>query len=313
MNARPTLAMLIPAYNAAKYLPRLLESAAAQTEPFDEIWVYDDCSTDDTAQAAQAYGAHVLRGETNRGCSAGKNALAKHVSVDWLHFHDADDALLPNFVSSARKWMADGKYDVVLFDYEYRDLETDELILTRRFDHQLLQDARLCAIREQINPFCGLYRRTAFLDAGGWDEDPAVLFNEDVAFHIRLAFAGLSFAAQNGPSVINYRRSGSMSASNSLKCLQAHFEVMRRTLARPDAKPYRHEIAKKLWTAAGALAAHDDWQSADAAIALARRICKPPKIAGSATFRALAQVYPHAAMRMREHWVRMTKPALRAR
>lgn len=313
MNARPTLAMLIPAYNAAKYLPRLLESSAGQTEPFDEIWVYDDCSTDNTAEVAQAHGARVLRGETNRGCSAGKNALAKHVSADWLHFHDADDALLPNFVSLARKWMTEGKYDVVLFDYEYRELETDELILTRRFDHELLKDARLCAIREQINPFCGLYRRTAFLKSGGWDEDPAVLYNEDVAFHIRLAFAGLSFAAQNGPSIVNYRRSGSMSAANALKCLQAHFEVMRRTLARPDAGPYQHEIAEKLWTVAGGLAAHGDWQTADDAIDLARRICKPPQIAGSAMFRALAQVHPHAALRMREHWVRMTKPALRAR
>ncbi|MFM7345025.1 MAG: glycosyltransferase, partial [Tagaea sp.] len=46
----------IPAYNAAKYLPRLLASAKAQTEPFDEICVYDDCSTDETGTVAAALG-----------------------------------------------------------------------------------------------------------------------------------------------------------------------------------------------------------------------------------------------------------------
>ena len=68
--------MLIPAYNAAAYLPRLLESAARQTERFDEIWVYDDCSKDETAEIAESYGARVVRGAVNRGCSHGKNALA---------------------------------------------------------------------------------------------------------------------------------------------------------------------------------------------------------------------------------------------
>ncbi len=314
MTARPRLAMLIPAYNAADHLPRLLKSAANQTEPFDEIWVYDDCSTDDTANVAEAFGARVVRGSTNCGCSIGKNTLARHTSAEWLHFHDADDELLPNFVSLARKWMTDGRFDVVLFDYEYRDLETNELLLERRFDHeQVRHDARSYAIREQINPFCGLYRRSALLEAGGYDEDPAVLYNEDVAFHIRLAFAGLTFAAQPGASVINYRRAGSMSVANALKCLQAHFIVMQRTLARADASPYRHEIAGRLWAISGVLAAYGDWKTADAAVTVARRLGSPPPAAGGRVFRALAGIHPPTALRIREHLVRLTKPQLRAR
>jgi len=314
VTSRPTLALLIPAYNAGNYLPRLLQSAAAQSEPFDDIWVYDDCSTDDTAAVAEAHGARVLRGDINRGCSVGKNALARHVSADWVHFHDADDALLPNFVALARKWIDDGRFDVVLFDYEWRDNDTGKVLSIRRFDDkQLRRDPRSYAIREQINPFCGLYRRSAYLKAGGYDEDPAVLHNEDVAFHIRLAFAGLTFAAQNGVSIVNYRRAGSMSAANTLKCLQAHFEVMRRTLAHPDAQTYRHEIAVRLWAAAGGLAACGDWPTADASVELARRIGPPPRSAGSAAFRALAHIHPHAALRAREHWVRAVKPTLRAK
>lgn len=166
----PTIAMLIPACNAAAYLPRLLDSAVHQTERFDEVWVYDDCSKDETAEIAEAYGARVVRGAVNRGCSHGKNALASLTTADWLHFHDADDELYPNFVALARRWMADARFDVVLFPYEERDNETGELIAYRLFAaDDLSRDARSYTIREQINPFCGLYRREAYMRAGGYD------------------------------------------------------------------------------------------------------------------------------------------------
>lgn len=313
MSGPQTIALLIPAWNAAAWLPRLLASAQAQTHPFDAIWVYDDCSTDDTAAVAKAHGATVLRGAVNRGCSAGKNALAAQVDADWLHFHDADDALLPNFVELARGWIDRGAPDVVLFDYEYRDNDTGELLARRRFDHAALTaDPRGYAISEQINAICGLYRRSAYLAAGGYDEDPAVLFNEDVAFHIKLAFAGLTFGAENEVSIINYRIGGSMSGANQHNCLLAHHEVMQRTLARHDAAPFRTDIAAKLWAVAGRLAAYGDWTAADRAAQTAAAIAPPDAAAGSALFRALAQVSPALALRTRERWVRLTRPGLRA-
>ncbi|WP_338243114.1 glycosyltransferase family 2 protein [Aurantiacibacter hainanensis] len=309
-----TIALLIPAYNAASFLPRLLRSAQAQSEPFDMIWVYDDCSTDNTTAVAEQMGARVMRGNINRGCSAGKDALARYVEADWLHFHDADDELLPNFVSLARKWISGKCPDVILFDYEYRDDETDELLSIRNFDADELEcDPRSYAIREQINPFCGLYRRSAFLEAGGYIDPPEMLYNEDVACHIRLAFAGLSFGAENEVSIINYRRGGSMSAANQLKCLQSHFAVMRRTLAHEDVGPYLQDVAMKLWHVAGALAAYGDSDNALYAVDLAAQIAPPPTSSGSGVFRAVARLHPRLALRLRERWIRMAKPALRAK
>lgn len=312
--SKETIALLIPAYNAESFLPRLLRSAHAQSEPFDMIWVYDDCSTDSTAALAEKMGARVLSGSSNRGCSFGKDALARYVAADWLHFHDADDELLPNFVSLARKWISGNCPDVVLFDYEYRDEVTGELLSRRRFDHvQLASDARSYAIREQINPFCGLYRRSVFLRAGGYDDPPEMLFNEDVACHIRLAFAGLSFGAENVVSIINYRRGSSMSQANQLRCLQSHLAVLSRTLAHPDVAPYKQDVAMKLWNVAGALAAYDDWDNAVKAVSLAAHIAPPSPSSGSPMFRAVARLDAPLALRLREHWIRLAKPALRAR
>jgi glycosyltransferase involved in cell wall biosynthesis len=311
---RPTLSLLIPAYNAARFLPRLLASAHAQTEPFDEIWVYDDCSTDDTAAVAEAHGAKVLRGLKNVGCSAGKHALALHVETDWIHFHDADDELLPNFTALARKWIDKGDRDVVLFAYEYRDEESGALLDTSVFDDAALrEDPKRYAIVRQINPFCGMYRRTPMLEAGGYDLDPRTLYNEDVAFHIRLAFAGLSFAAEPEVSIINWRIAGSMSGANQGKCALAHLHVMADTMKQIDASRYRNELAAKFWASAGGLAAHSEWQAAGQAARLAAQNGPPPAQFNKPWFRALATVSPYAAVLLREAAIRLFKPYLRKR
>lgn len=307
-----TLAMLVPAYNAAGYLPRLLASAQAQARPFDEIWVYDDSSSDGTAAVAERYGAKVVRGAVNKGCSAGKNALAVRTGCDWVHFHDADDELMPNFVVLAHRWMADGGRDVVLFPYEERS-PSGEVTAYRTFDPaDVAADPRSFTIRRQINPFCGLYRREAFLAAGGYDDDPQVLYNEDVALHVRLAFAGLAFGAETEVSIVNHRRTDSMSASNALKCAQAHYHVMRKTASHPASAPYAREIASRLWRVAGLLAAYGDWTNADRAAGLAASLARPAPEDGSLLFRILTSVSPTLALRAREGLIRLTRPAARA-
>lgn len=312
MNGRPRLALLIPAYNAAGFLPRLFQSVAKQSEPFDEVWVYDDCSTDDTAAVAERLGARVVRGDVNRGCSHGKNTLASHTSCEWVHFHDADDELLPNFVELARRWMDDGRYDVVLFGYEERDDATGALLGTTEFDPDLVQaDARRFTILHQINTICGLYRRQRFLEAGGYDVDPLVLYNEDVAFHIQLSFSNLSFAAERKMAIVNRRRTASMSQSNRLKCLQAQYHVMRKTVGRPGAQPYGPDIARRLWMIIGGLAAELDWTTVDLAARLAVELDGLASVPSGILFKSLCRLSPYFAVRMREWLIRGLKPRLR--
>ena len=140
-----------------------------------------------------------------------------------------------------------------------------------------------------------------------------MLFNEDVAFHIKLAFAGLTFGAEHEVSIINYRIGGSMSGANQHSCLLAHHEVMQRVLAHPDAAPWRREIAAKLWSVAGSLAAYSDWVQADRAAATAAMITPPGLRSGSNLFRTVARFSPKVALRLRERWVRFAKPEQRAR
>ena len=43
---RITVAAVVPVYNAEKYLPQCIESLVLQTEPFDEVLLIDDGSSD---------------------------------------------------------------------------------------------------------------------------------------------------------------------------------------------------------------------------------------------------------------------------
>jgi GT2 family glycosyltransferase len=314
MNAiAPTLGLCVPAYNAEKFLGRLLEGATRQTVPFDEIWVYDDASIDGTSDLAGKFGAQVVRGEKNVGCSAGKNVLAARCRCTWLHFHDADDALEPNFVQAAHRWMErPDAPDVVFFSYRSLSHETNAPLGTREFDGGALRrDPLRYCLSEQINPFCGLYRRDSFLRAGGWDEDRQVLQSEDQAGHLRLAMAHLRFDADPAYTVINYIRAGSMTTSNLPGAQRSTYWLMSKAAKAVPAE-YLPIVAERLWGTAGLSAAYNDWENADRAASLALNLARKPPASGSAWFRWLAVRRPGLALRLRERLIRAFRPAARA-
>ena len=311
-NSKNTLALCIPAYNAAKYLPKILTSAKNQLIPFDEILVYNDCSTDNTIEVAEIYGAKVISGNINMGCSHGKNILAASSSCNWIHFHDADDDMYKNFTTLAHKWMElENPPDVILFDYEYRDFLSNELLSIRRFNNQLLsEDPLKYSILEQINPFCGVYNTAKFLKAGGYDTDPLVLFNEDVAMHFKIALAGLSFGSESEVSILNYRVSNSMSGANKLKCIRAQFEVFKK-MAHAVGDKYPKEIALKLWSSAKLAAFFRDWELVKNMLTLAVRLNGKTSKLDSKYFNLITQINPFFAVYFREVANSLFRPGYR--
>jgi len=89
------ISVVIPAYNAGRYIGRAIDSVLAQTRPPDEIIVVDDGSTDDTAAVVRGYGDKVrfIRQE-NAGASVARNTGIEAATGDWIAFLDADDEWL---------------------------------------------------------------------------------------------------------------------------------------------------------------------------------------------------------------------------
>jgi glycosyltransferase involved in cell wall biosynthesis len=306
-----SVALCVPAFNAAALLPRLFDSVSRQEVPFDELWVYDDASTDRTAEVAAQCGARVVQGQVNKGCSAGKNALLMQVGASWVHFHDADDTLAPEFVKRAKARIQRNTFDVLLFNYEQVEERSGQQMSRSQFE---ATDVRLAPVRYMLSNTVnngGVYAVDLLRRVGGFDEDPAVRYNEDRAFHLRLAEVGAAFEVDPYVGSRFYFNAGSMSSANRVRCLRAHSEITRR-FARRHPDGFEREIGRLSWQDAGGLASFLDWREADACVRLAiRHGARVPEEAG-ALFRSLARIHPLWALRIREHLIRWFKPRFRA-
>jgi len=97
--SRPSVAVVIPSFNHARFLGAALDSVAAQTRPADEIVVVDDGSTDDPASVVAGYPQVQLVTQENAGLSAARNAGLAAIRADYVLFLDADDVLCPTAIA----------------------------------------------------------------------------------------------------------------------------------------------------------------------------------------------------------------------
>ena len=306
------IALCIPAYNAEQYLPRLLVSACKQIVPFNEILVYDDCCTDKTAEIAKKYNARVITGTVNKGCAYGKNQLAEIARSEWLHFHDADDDLLPDFTQLVTSWIIGegNSYEVLLLNFNYVDFATKQLLGSANHDIKALhKDPVKYTIEHRIVNF-GVYKRTSFLNAGGFNTDLKVLYNEDNAFHQNLALSGYRFDYLPKVTCINYRYAVSMSASNQLKCAQANFYVLK-TVSEKAGNRYSAEIAKQVWHCMAILGSFEDWAYVKKSVRLLKTLNSKRPSNENKIFQLLATISPFYAIWIREKLIRLTKSNLR--
>ncbi|BCX89701.1 hypothetical protein MIN45_P2074 [Methylomarinovum tepidoasis] len=93
------ISVVIPAYNAAPFLEKALESVQAQTHPVAEILVVDDGSTDATADIARSFPQVRYLRQQNQGPSAARNRGIQEARGDWIAFLDADDRWTPEKTS----------------------------------------------------------------------------------------------------------------------------------------------------------------------------------------------------------------------
>jgi glycosyltransferase involved in cell wall biosynthesis len=115
-RADPPLAVVIPAYQAADTVRRVIADTRAAA-PAARVIVVDDGSTDGTAYAASAEGATIHRSTRNRGKGA---ALATGVAdavrggAEWIVTLDADGQHVPSAIPRLVAPLAAGQADLVL-------------------------------------------------------------------------------------------------------------------------------------------------------------------------------------------------------
>ena len=115
---KPLLSVVVPVYNAAKFLPHCLDSLCGQTYRNLEIVCVNDGSTDDSLAVLKKYASRdtrikVIRQE-NAGVSAARNRGLDAATGELVTFVDADDWLEPNTYETAVQAFCAG-VDMVCF------------------------------------------------------------------------------------------------------------------------------------------------------------------------------------------------------
>ncbi len=91
----PTVTVVIPAYNAERFLRATLESLRAQTFRDFQTVVVDDGSTDNTSGLVREYPEVRLVTQPNAGVAAARNRGVRETRSEWVAFLDADDLWMP--------------------------------------------------------------------------------------------------------------------------------------------------------------------------------------------------------------------------
>jgi glycosyltransferase involved in cell wall biosynthesis len=95
-SAPLSYSVVIPAYNAAKFLADTILSVQGQTVRPNEVIVVDDESTDNTRDIARSLGTIALRTQTNGGPAKARNIGIRASTGDVIAFLDADDLWEPD-------------------------------------------------------------------------------------------------------------------------------------------------------------------------------------------------------------------------
>ena len=126
----PAISVIIPLYNAEKYIGECLESILAQTFQDFEVIVVDDCSTDSSAAIVKSYESKF--GECLTLTATKKNSASPAAPCnlgiafsrgDYLFFLDNDDTITPTALEELYSVAKDFDADVVACEKYYCILE----------------------------------------------------------------------------------------------------------------------------------------------------------------------------------------------
>jgi glycosyltransferase involved in cell wall biosynthesis len=162
--------ILVPCFNAEKFIAQCIESALAQTLADKEVIVVDDGSTDRSLEIIRSFGDRI-RWESgpNRGGNAARNRLLDLAKGEWLQYLDADDYLLPEKLQRQLDFAArHPQAAIICSPVQAEKIENGRLItVTTRFPAS--RDPWVLLALWHLPQTGGtLWKRSALLAVGGW-------------------------------------------------------------------------------------------------------------------------------------------------
>ena len=114
----PKVSILVPVYNASRWLRQCLDSIVGQTYNNLQVVLVDDGSTDNSLAICQEYAERnpfvEVYHQENRGVAAARNHLLSRIKGDYVLFVDSDDWIEPNMVETMIQLSENHSADIVV-------------------------------------------------------------------------------------------------------------------------------------------------------------------------------------------------------
>ena len=221
------ISVIVPVYNVADYLPRCLETIAAQTFHHLEIILVDDGSTDCSGKICDEFAKNDKRAivvhQNNTGLWAARNAGQRIARGSYFLFVDGDDYLHLNAVKTLYQAINYNKgYDMAMIEYKATHELDEDIQSVEEGEFQELTQAELVSklLSREIcsNVWNKLYRRSLIENIYANDYPRA----QDFDFNIRV------FIQANNAIVIHRKMYFWVQRPTSLMHQPGYMDIVRR-------------------------------------------------------------------------------------
>lgn len=196
-SSAPKITVLMPVYNAERYLRTAVDSILGQTFSGFELLIVDDGSDDGSTAIVSSYTdkrIRLIRNECNLGLIATLNKGLQAARGQYVARMDADDISLPTRLERQIAYLERHR-EVGVVGSHFRQIDENGRILSteRRERKDFMVSFRM--YMEAYNPFCHpavMFRTKEIRDQGGYS--PAFPSAEDGALWFQLNESGTRFA-----------------------------------------------------------------------------------------------------------------------
>jgi glycosyltransferase involved in cell wall biosynthesis len=194
--SRPLVSVVIPAFDAERFLGESIESVLAQTYAPLETIVVDDGSSDETAAVARSYEGVTVVAQDNAGPSAARNRGFAASRGALIAFHDSDDLMTPDKLEvQAGVLIDEPEVGCVLAEQELLVEPGAELpFWVEGSKVQTIMPPRPPELEDEplVHPMTMVVRREVFERIGGFDESMRAA--EDFDWMLRASEEGIEIA-----------------------------------------------------------------------------------------------------------------------
>jgi alpha-1,6-rhamnosyltransferase len=228
-NGPKRASIVIPCYNAERFIAEAIESALGQTLPAAEIIVVDDGSTDSSLDVIRSFSGITVMTQPNGGSSAARNAGLARVSTEYVLFLDADDRLKPEAIALHSEALeANPLAPMVYGSVRLIDIEGREVGESIQSPDR--HDWRDVLFGTTPSPTQSMFRCERLRSIGEFDSH--VQLGEDFAIYLRLAMN--TQIVCHGAVVADYRRHPGQLTKRPAALLEAMIQTQRAFRATVD-------------------------------------------------------------------------------